>query len=112
MAGSGFIRKRGQSSWEIIVSLGYDAVTGKRIRRIETVRGTRSAAEVRLREIMTGIDHGQPGVQQKVNTGDYFNKWFIEYVLVNTRPKTAQGYRSIIRCHILPGLGHFALAKV
>ena len=51
----GTIRQRSPGSWEIQVFLGRDA-SGKRIRKTETVRGKKSNAQRRLREILAELD--------------------------------------------------------
>ena len=53
----GTIRQRNPGSWEIQVFLGRDA-NGKRIRKTETVRGKKSDAQRRLREILAELDRG------------------------------------------------------
>lgn len=64
MAGS--IRKRGENSWEIQITLGKDPVTGKKKRIYKTVKGTKKEAEKVLREILHQVDHGILCVSRRV----------------------------------------------
>lgn len=53
----GTIKQRSPGSWEIQVFVGRDA-NGKRIRKGATVRGKKSDAQRRLREILADLDRG------------------------------------------------------
>ncbi len=52
----GHIRKRGKSSWEIIVELGRD-LHGKRQQKFHRVRGTKRDAQRELNKILSEIDN-------------------------------------------------------
>lgn len=71
----GHIRKRGETSWEVTVSLGRDPSTGRWRRRFLTVRGTKRDAERVMAEAVhqreTGIDVS-PG---KLTLADYLWRW-------------------------------------
>ena len=51
----GTIRQRSPGSWRLEVYLGRDS-SGKRLRHMETVRGRKSEAQRRLREILPDLD--------------------------------------------------------
>ena len=53
----GSIRQRSPGSWEITLSLGYDAA-GRRNRMSITFRGTKTEAQRRLRELLSTVDRG------------------------------------------------------
>ena len=57
MAGS--IRKRGRQSWEINIDLGKDG-TGRRLRKFVNVKGKKSVAERKLRDLLTKMDQRLP----------------------------------------------------
>ena len=108
----GHIEKRGKNSYSIVVSLGKDAATGKYKYQWMTVRGTKRDAEKRLAELVHQIDNGtfiKPG---KLTLGEYMAKWLEDYVRPNLAPRTAEGYESIVRCHLIPALGSIPLVQL
>ncbi len=107
----GTLRQRGPSSWEIQVFLGRDS-NGKRIRKTETVRGKKSVAERRLREILTDMDKGITPTKTRYKLGEWLDKWLEEKITPNCKSKTVDRYEGIIRLHIKPTLGHIELSKL
>ena len=47
----GHIRKRSKGSWEIAIDVGKDPSTGRRQQHFETVKGTKTDAMRRMREL-------------------------------------------------------------
>ncbi|MFD0277774.1 hypothetical protein ACFVHB_28230 [Kitasatospora sp. NPDC127111] len=41
-----------------------------------------------------------------MKAADYLSYWLATVVKVNRRPKTHQGYESVVRVHLVPGLGN------
>ncbi len=107
----GSIRKRGKGSWELTIDLGRDP-QGKRVRKFVHVKGSRAAADRRLRELLAQLDRGLPVSSPKLTVADYLENWHRDYVRAHTRPRTADRYRSDIRGHLVPHLGHKSLAKL
>lgn len=108
----GHIVKRARNSYSIAVSLGRDANTGKYKYQWVTVKGTKKDAEKRLAELLHQLDNGtfiKPG---KTTLGEYLEKWLKDYVWPNLAPRTAEGYESIIRCHLVPALGNIPLTQL
>ena len=61
MSYAGNITKRKHKkgySWELCVELPKDPVTGKRIRKTKTVRGSKKEAERALHEFITELERG------------------------------------------------------
>lgn len=108
----GHIRKRGESSWAIVVDLGPDPETGKRRRQWQTVKGTKRDAERVRREILHSIEIGTHVKPMKMTVGQFLNQWLEDYVAVNTAPKTAEGYRVIVNRHLIPNLGAILLTQL
>lgn len=54
----GHIRQRSKSSWEIVIDVGRDPSTGKRLQHWETVRGTKRDAQQRLAKLLVTIEQG------------------------------------------------------
>ena len=50
------------------------------------------------------------GPQQTL--GAYLEKWIDQVVKLTKRPNTYNGYRSVVKCHLVPSLGHIKLQKL
>jgi integrase len=106
----GYITSR-KGSYRLTISLGKDSATGKYRQYRETVKGTRTIAEKRLRELLTQLDKGiftQPG---KVTLAEYLELWLRDYCC-NLSPRTAEGYATIIHKHLIPALGKIPLTQL
>ena len=107
----GTIRQRNPGSWEIQVFLGRDA-NGKRIRKTETIRGKKSDAQRRVREILAELDRGIAPTKVQYKVGEWLDKWLQEKIIPNRRQKTIDRYEGIIRLHIKPTLEHVGLVQL
>ena len=108
----GHIVKRGKDSYTIVLSMGYDPVTGKYKQQWVSVKGTKKDAEHKLAEMLHQIDTGgfvKPG---KVTVAEFLERWLDEYVRPNLAPRTTEGYEHIIRRHIIPRLGSILLTQL
>ncbi len=91
----GSIRKRGANRWQ----LTYDAPRGpdgRRRQRYETVHGTKKQAQARMTEIEHALNQGQYFESIRLTVAEYLDLWIRDYAGVSVRPRTLQGYRSII----------------
>ena len=103
-SGDGSIRQREDGLWEARVSLGFDPGTGKPVRKSiyrKTQKEVREAKTALLRALDTN-NYREP---QKITVGGWSQTWIDTYVSVNLKPLTLDSYNSILRRHILPGLG-------
>ena len=107
----GHLRKRGARSWQIGVDAGRDPRTGKRLQRWVTVRGTKRDAERRLAEIVRDIDGGGYVEPSRITLADFLARWMRDYVSISVRPRTADGYRTIVR-RLSQELGPVRLARL
>jgi len=108
----GHIRKRGKGSWSLWVDVGRDLETGKRKQQTLTVHGNKKDAERELRAVLTRIEGGAYIKPTKLTVGEFLTQWLENYVLTNTSPRTAEGYRVIIQRHLMPNLGSIPLAQL
>lgn len=108
---NGTLRQRGPNSWEIQIFWGRNS-DGKEIRQTETVRGKKSDADRRRREILTEIDRGITPAKTHYKLAEWLDKWLEEKIIPNRKPKTIDRYEGIIRLHIKPSLGHIELSKL
>jgi len=105
----GSIRQKSKNSWQIVVDVGSDA-EGKRQRHFETVRGRKTEADRRLRELLTSLDKGIPLPTGKITVADLLRQWL--EAKSDCGPKTLESYQSIVEGHLIPALGHILLAKL
>ncbi|MDY6918451.1 MAG: site-specific integrase [Chloroflexota bacterium] len=108
----GYIRKRGKNSYSLTVSLGRDPETGKYRQHTETVKGTKRDADKRLAELLHQLDTGAFMSPGKTTVADYLERWLADYAQANLAPRTFEGYRTIIRGHLIPGLGQLPLTRL
>ena len=108
---NGSIRSRGKGTWELTVDLGRDA-NGQRRRKFVNVKGTKSKAQQKLRELLSLDDKGIPIDTQKMTLNQWLAKWLSDYVAPKLRQKSQERYEGLIRNHIVPSLGNIELTKV
>jgi integrase len=108
----GHITKRGKNSYSIAISLGKDPVTGKYKQQWVSVKGTKKDAEKRLGELLHQLDTGTFMKPGKTTLGEFLEHWLKDYVWPNLAPRTAEGYESIVRFHLVPALGRVTLMQL
>jgi len=92
--------------------MGVDPATGKRKQQWVSVKGTKKEAEKRLAELLHQIDTGTFMKPGKTTLTEYLERWLKDYVWPNLAPRTAEGYESIIRRHLMPKLGNIHLTQL
>jgi len=108
----GHITKRGKNSYTIVLNLGTDPHTGKRKQQWVSIKGTKKDAEKRLSELFHQLDNGtfiKPG---KTTLGEFLERWLRDYAWPNLAPRTAEGYETIVRQHLISKLGSFPLTQL
>src|ERR687895_2176830 len=108
----GHITKRGKGSWTIVLNLGKDPETGKRKQKWVSVKGPKKAAERKLAELLLQLDTGIPVDMSKCTVQGYLITWLRDVVAVRNRPRTIEGYTTIVHKHIIPAVGSIQLAKL
>ena len=106
----GHLRQRTKGSWQITVSSGF--VGGKAVRHHETVKGTKTDALRRMRELETGLDKGVPIPTGKITMSEHLHNWLEGYVRTACSPRTVDGYESIVENHLIPAFGHIQLRQL
>ncbi|AOY74716.1 site-specific integrase [Clostridium formicaceticum] len=106
----GGVRKRGDS-WYYFFEAGK--VGGKR-KKIERKGGnTKKEAQEALRQALNEFEKaGAVITESQLSVADYFDYWYKEYVLINCKYNTQQGYRNIIENHIKPTLGVYKVKSL
>ena len=108
---NGSVRRRSKNSWELTIDLGRDS-DGTRNRKYVNVKGTKSQAQQKLRELVSAWDKGVPLDPSNVTVGEFLGNWLSDYADINTGPRTAEGYRQKIELHITPNIGTIRLKKL
>ena len=108
----GSIQKRGNNSYRVIISCGYDLETGKRIQKTFTVRGSKKDAEKLMTEKLREYDTGVLCTSKDMLFSDYLDYWFEQHCKVNCKATTCQGYLQKINHDIKPILGKIKLQEL
>ena len=106
------IHRRSKGSWEVMLELGRDPQTGKRVRRTFTVRGTKREAEIAAAAQIsavasnTFVDTSQETVEQ------FLRRWLRDYVEPSLALRTQARYREVIEYDLVPHIGALPLQKL
>ncbi len=106
----GHVRKRGDK-WAVVVDVGVDADTGKRRQRWHSGFDRRKDAERELSAILQRLDNGVYVEPARQTVAVYLDAWLAAQ-RSRLRPATLESYTSVIGAHVVPELGHVALAKL
>ncbi|MFC1934381.1 tyrosine recombinase XerC [Chloroflexota bacterium] len=106
----GHLRQRTKGSWQICVYGGY--VNGQAVRNHETVKGTKTDAVRRMRELESGLDKGVPIPVGKLTVAEHLHNWLEGYARTACSQRTVDGYESIVENHLIPALGHIQLKQL
>jgi integrase len=106
----GGVRKRG-NNWYYYFDLGK--VDGKR-KKIERKGGkTKKEAEAALRKALQEYESaGLLFEPSEISVADYMDYWLKNYVEMNCKYNTIDGYKRIIENHIKPALGSYKLKSI
>jgi integrase len=108
---SGHIRRRGTRSWELKFDVGADPLTGKRMTKYHSFKGTKREAEAELVRLKANADRGDYVEVSKTTLGQFIDRWEI---LAETQvsAKTLERYRELALHHVRPHLGAAQLQKL
>ena len=90
--------------WRVRVDLGFDLVTGRRQRVMESFP-TRREAQIWLTRQLHEIQEGTAVVPSKQTVGDLLAYWLETHARHTVRAVSYQNYAWLIHKHILPELG-------
>ena len=105
------IRRRGKSSWEILIEHGCDPETGKRVRRWYSFQGNKRDAEEYETKLKHERDRGVSTLPSKMTVAELLQQW-LEHVSQNRASRTYEGYKQIVERHLVPAFGSLRLAKL
>ena len=111
------IKKRGESAYEITVSLGYGP-DGKKIIRTKTVKPDPSMTprqqekEAARLAVVFEEEVKRGGGDSGATFAEHAARWLREHAEPNLEPKTVSVYRHLLESKILPAIGHVRLSKL
>lgn len=109
---TGRVEKRYESSWTIIIELGYDRATKKRKRIVESVEvATESEAKEIMYQRMYEIRHKKYIKRDNMTVGEYLDEW-LKFKKTKLAPKTYHSYESEIKRHVKPEIGSIPLQEL
>jgi integrase len=103
--GEGSIYRRADGRWCAAVKLEGGG------RRVFYGRTRREAAD-KLHAAMEARRHGASLATAGLTTAMFLERWLTESVAPKVRPKTYDGYESLVRLHIVPAIGAIPLEKL
>ncbi|WP_018653808.1 tyrosine-type recombinase/integrase [Actinomadura flavalba] len=100
--GEGTIVQRKDGRYEAKVFVPTTAGT---IKRVSVYGRTREECHAKYVKLKAQADDGVPVASESWTVEQYLAYWLENVVRVERRPKTVQGYESVVRLHLVPGLG-------
>jgi integrase len=73
---------------------------------------TRAAVRDRLRDALAAESAGTPVPDDRLTVEAFLATWLADIVAPRLRPSTHRSYACVVRVHLVPGLGHHALARL
>lgn len=104
--GEGTVYQRPDGKWIGEATIGWDG--GKRRRR-RVVTETQREARARLRRIQDAIRDSAPIAADRLTVAQWLNEWLEKEARPRVRPRTFDGYRTIVVHHLAP---YFAKVKL
>lgn len=105
----GSIHERWDGRWAGSVHIGYE--DGCRVRKHVMGRSRKEVAD-KMAALMRAHAEKRPIPSQREKLGPFLRRWLDEVARPTLRASTYDSYDDILRLHLIPGLGHIALAKL
>lgn len=112
------IEKRGENSFRLTVSCGYDK-DGKKLLKHKTINLSdikpKKQPEEAQRQWILFKDEVEKGLYLdagKITFEDFIQKWLKDYAESELAPKTLHRYKELLNSRIIPALGHIKLNKL
>lgn len=108
---TGHIRRRGRTSWELKYDAGVDPLTGRRVTRYASVKGSRRDAQEALTKLLHARDTGAAVDPTKETMSQFLDRWS-DSVETKVSPKTQERYAELLRLHVMPHIGPTPIQKL
>jgi integrase len=109
---TGHVRRRGAQTWELKFDVGTDPLSGKRLTKYHSFKGTKREAETELRRLLGAADNGEYVDPSKETLGEFLDRWERDWASVNVGPKTLERYAELLRLHVRPHMGRVRIQKL
>jgi len=106
----GYIRKRGKN-YQLTIWVGKKP-DGRPLRHFETIRGNKADAQRRLRELLSEIDRNTYTAPSHMTLAQLLEQWLEGYCRTKCSMRTQDSYEYLVRCHLVPALGHIKLDEL
>jgi integrase len=109
----GTVIKRGQK-WAVVIDVGRDPTTGKRVRRWHSGFATRREAERAARELLGRVENGtyvEPS-QGRRTLAEYLLEEWLPAKRATVKPSTLSSYRLHVTAYVVPKLGAIRLSSL
>jgi len=107
----GHVYKRAPGKFWIVLELGKDQ-RGRRKQRFVTFYGNKKAADAELLRHLQMMESGFYVEPSTMTVGEYLESWLADHVRHTVTPRSFERYRTIVRLHLVPALGHLTLDKL
>ncbi|XZI01446.1 tyrosine-type recombinase/integrase [Clostridium perfringens] len=102
-----------KGNWQVVISLGNDPVTKKRIRVKKQGFKTKKEAEKFVNEYSSKVDNGFLLPKSKdIYLKDFILDWFYNHKVLSIGINTRNNYLSRIETYIVPLLGNYKLTEL
>ncbi|MCH8853610.1 MAG: tyrosine-type recombinase/integrase [Planctomycetes bacterium] len=111
----GHLRQRSKGTWQIVIELGKDPLTGRRrqLRKtIETERGAKKPAEREMARLIKQHEVGTDSLPDTATVGEHLQRWLRNYAQVHVSQRTYERYEQLCRVHLIPLLGSTELSEL
>ena len=108
----GHIRQQGKASWELKFDLRRDPLTGRRITKYATFRGTKRKAQEELTRLLAHRNEGTYVDPTKMTLAEYLRHWLTADIDRRVAARTAARHRGIVENNIIPRLGHVPMRRL
>ncbi|HKF63786.1 MAG TPA: site-specific integrase [Dongiaceae bacterium] len=108
---TGHIRRRGERSWEIKFDTGRDSLTGRRLTKYHSFKGTKREAAAELVRLKAVADKGEYIDPSKVTLSEFLDRWET-WAETQVSAKTLERYKELASHHIRPHLGGMRVQKL
>src|SRR5437879_3139477 len=108
----GHLRERSPGHWAIVIDV-RDPQSGHRKRKWHSFRGTKREAQVKKAELIAALSQGSYVERSKATVADFVRARVDQWEAAgNITARTAQRYRQLVECQIVPHFGSKPLQKL
>ena len=105
----GSIYERWDGRWAASVHIGYE--DGRRVRK-HVMGHSRDEVKDKMAALLRAHEEKRPIPSQREKVGPFLRRWLDDVAKPTLRASTYNSYDDILVGHLIPGLGHIAIAKL